>query len=57
MLLAGQGATLERLSEVLKQPRWAKNAMSQGELRAAETLIDCKTSPEASSPPEKRAPK
>ena len=39
-------ATLARLREVMKQPRWADNAAPQGFLREAEELIDGKRADE-----------
>jgi WD40 repeat protein/serine/threonine protein kinase len=50
-------ATLARLREALKRPQWAPNAEAQGFLREAAALIEGKTQPEASPPPEKRPPK
>jgi hypothetical protein len=50
-------ATLARLREAMKQPRWAQNAEAQGFLREAEALIEGKTPPEAPAWQEKRPPK
>jgi hypothetical protein len=42
-------ATLARLREVMKQPRWAKNAEAQGFLREAEAVL--KTRPASGKGP------
>jgi WD40 repeat protein/serine/threonine protein kinase len=50
-------ATLARLRQAPKRPQGAKNAEAQGFLREAAALIEAKTQPEASPPPEKGPPK